>query len=214
MYRNYILSACFLLLSAHVLGQAEDPVKEPLRFIVEPYTFTGLMRVVSDVDQDRLIVIPGLNLGLEIRRTVSILLGVDHFTVDWHHVICNPCINPTTTEIIDVSLGARYKVFEKKKFSVEPFANFHKEFIVHQINHFQVGGEGYSEEDSRTPYANQDWIVLGTYFNYSVLKMMNLFIAPTFRVYYPHDYLLGGPRREYRGYDFMAGSRVGTTFYF
>lgn len=208
MYRNYILCACLLLTSANVLGQTEDPVKEPraVRLVVEPYVFTGLMKAVTDKDQYRFKVVPGLNLGLEIRRTASVLLGVDQFTVDWDHV--------STTEIIDVSLGARYKVFHKKKFSVEPFASFHKEFIVQHVNYLLVNGEGYSEEASGTPYANQDWIVLGTYFNFGLFKLMTVFIAPTFRVYYPHDYLLGGPRREYRVYDFMAGSRVGTTFHF
>ncbi|MCD4679751.1 MAG: hypothetical protein K8S00_05120, partial [Bacteroidales bacterium] len=137
IFKKQILIIFFILSSFYVFCQNKNGIEETrkTRFIIEAYVLTGVMKTASDINEYRFKVIPSMNLGIEIKNKLSILLGADYYKLHELHndrvCFCHPCTNTTDYEIIDISLDIRYKVFKKNKFNIEPFLNFNKEIIIY-----------------------------------------------------------------------------------
>lgn len=214
IFKRQILTGCFILFSFHIFCQTENCVEETrkIRFIIEPYILSGIMNTTSDINKYRFKVIPSMNLGIEINNKLSVLLGVDHYKLhELHydiHCINYPCPNTRDYEIIDISLDIKYKVFNKNKYSIEPFPNFYNEIIIYQLNYYYHNKENEQWESDQTPYCNKISFSFGAYINYCVLSKMNLFIAPTFEF---NNHVLSYFTDNFH---YLIGGRIGTTYYF
>lgn len=204
----------FILSSFYVFCQNKNGIEETrkTRFIIEAYVLTGVMKTASDINEYRFKVIPSMNLGIEIKNKLSVLLGADYYKLNEIHNyrVCFrfPCPNTTDYEIIDISLDIKYKLFEKNKFSIEPFLSFYKEIIIYRLNYYYNNKENEQWESNQTPYSHQITFSVGTYFNYCILNKMNLFIAPTFKF----DNYVFTP--FFGNFYYMIGCRIGATYYF
>ena len=213
IFKKQILTACFILSFFYTFCQTENCVEKTrkIRFVIEPYISAGIMSTTSYFKKYRLKVIPNMNLGVEINNKLSVLLGVGYYKLNEirHNIFCYryPCPKTKDYEIIDISLDIKYKVFNKNKYSIEPFLNLYNDIVIFQLDYYYHNKENEQWESDHTPYRNKISYSIGIYINYCILNKINLFYAPTIKFNNDLSSL-------FSTFYYMRGSRFGTTLYF
>ena len=213
IFKRQILIGCFILSSFCVFCQTENFVDETrkIRFVIEPYILSGIMNTATDTNKYRFKVIPNLNLGIKVYNKLSVLLGVNYYKINKlrYDIRClnYPCPNTKDYEIIDISLDIKYEVYNKNKYSIEPFLNLYNEIIIYELDYYYFNKENEQWESDKTPYSNGISFSFGAYLNYSVLNKIDLFIAPTF--IFNNNF---SPFRD--SFHYLIGARIGTTYKF
>ncbi|MBT3423219.1 MAG: hypothetical protein HOD63_09090 [Bacteroidetes bacterium] len=199
--RIKVLILSFGLLSVTVFGQADTdkPQVRKTSFFIEPYVYLGYINVSRATNPWMLTAIPSFNVGFRFKDKFSMQLGIDYYELNElrynNRCAFYPCPNAEDRKNIDVLLDIKYKVFQRDKFSIEPFLNVYSEVLMYELKYYFHNKEIEQWESDWTPYLTFTFVSIGAYFTYSLFDKIDLFFAPNIR------------------YD-TFGARMGTTCYF
>lgn len=207
---------CLIFLSYYSFSQNFAELKESKhRFSIEPYINIGSLDTRSEIKRYRFQAMPGLNFGMQLNKRSSITLGSNFSYLNevYYPVLCNngPCPDMWDYKFIDVSLGYKYKVFNKDNITIEPFINIYKQYVMYAVSYLSYDKEGQHWEHVKTPYPGLKGFAIGAYFNHSLTKHVTIFASPSFSTLYIYNHRIPVRNRVIRP---VIGSRFGTRITF
>jgi len=196
--RTFFLN-CLILVSYLSFGQTDNELKENKhRYSIEPYVTTGLMNTYSAIDPLRFAVIPGLNVGMDISRKSTLLVGANYSQINGivHHVYCfgfGFCPDAEDHKTINISLSYKYDALSKGNFNMEPFINIYGGIVFYFVQYEYHNKEYKQRVYDGPPFLGLIGFSSGAYLNYSVSNHLEVFAAPTFSYFsaYTDRYLVG-----------------------
>ncbi|MCH8902560.1 MAG: hypothetical protein IIA45_01410 [Bacteroidetes bacterium] len=208
MHLRTVLLTCLIFFSYQGFSQTDNNRETGKhRYSIEPYILSGLMNTVSDINKRRFQVMSGINIGMDISKRSSLIVGANYSQVTgiYHgsrQCGIYPCPDAEDYKFINVSLGYKFDAFSKSNISVEPFVNLYREITIYQLDYYYHNKENEQWVAEYTPIIGPCGFTAGAYLNYSISDYVEVFASPSF------SYLFS-TRSNY-----LIGSSFGTRFTF